>query len=74
MRQFSVASISPLRSTTKEPVGDLARELDTLSISSRQQLWTVSWDSTVVITGKEVEDQVHIAHKVLTVLFKTSNS
>ncbi|KAF9465782.1 P-loop containing nucleoside triphosphate hydrolase protein [Collybia nuda] len=62
-RQFSISSISPLQSTTQEPVDDLARGLGQLSFSSNQQLWAVGWDSTVIIAGKEIEDQVPISHK-----------
>lgn len=72
-RQFSITSISPLRSTTKEPVDDLAQGLNSISISSNQELWTVGWDASIIITGNEAEDQVHISHKVPFVLFNIMN-
>lgn len=63
-RRFSVSSISSQQSTSGESFVDLTHGLGTLSIDSRPQLWTVGWDSAVLILGNEVDDKTQAFHKV----------
>lgn len=62
-RRFSVISVHPrtLSPDIKGRTGDLAHDLNNLSISAPTQLWSVTWDTAVVITKDTVEEV--LSHK-----------
>ncbi|KAG6811242.1 hypothetical protein H0H92_008412 [Tricholoma furcatifolium] len=60
-RRFSVISITSNRSES-EHVPTLAHDLESLSIDSHSKLWTVGWDSTILISGTGTHE-VAPAHK-----------
>lgn len=64
-RRFAVSSISQRRLTGEESANDLARQLGTLSVESRTQLWTVGWDTSVSIIENEVSGKSEPIHKVI---------
>jgi AAA family ATPase len=63
-RRFSVISVHPrtLSPDIKGRTGDLAHDLNSLSISAPTQLWSITWDTAVVITKDTVVEEV-LSHK-----------
>ncbi|KIJ99982.1 hypothetical protein K443DRAFT_679575 [Laccaria amethystina LaAM-08-1] len=63
-RRFSVISVHPrtLSPDIKGRTGDLAHDLNSLSISAPTQLWSITWDTAVVITKDTVVEE-GLSHK-----------
>lgn len=61
-RRFSVISVHPRTLSPDIKGRDLAHDLNSLSISAPTQLWSVTWDTAVVITKDTVVEEV-LSHK-----------
>jgi AAA family ATPase len=67
-RQFSVVSVTAFRAAKNESDDDLAEVLQSLSIQSKPQVWTVGWDSYVRILESKIDKKSEVAHKVLDII------
>jgi AAA family ATPase len=63
-RQFSVFSVSSARAASNAAVDQLAEGLQSLSIESKPQVWTIGWDSSVRILEDKVDDRSYVLNKV----------
>lgn len=56
--------MSAFRSTTNKSIDDLTHDLNSLSVSPLLQVWTVGWDSTVLIVDDGLHNSTITAPKV----------
>ncbi|KAJ3572904.1 hypothetical protein NP233_g2773 [Leucocoprinus birnbaumii] len=62
-RRFVVASVSTKGPSGSETVDSLARGLENLSFREPSQIWLVTWDTEVLITGNDPEEEPKVVHK-----------
>ncbi|KXN82280.1 hypothetical protein AN958_02781 [Leucoagaricus sp. SymC.cos] len=62
-RRFSLVSVAPKGSSGSEAVDPLARGLGSLSLHAKPQIWTITWDTEVLIIGNDHEEEPPIVHK-----------
>jgi AAA family ATPase len=63
-RRFTIASVAPKGSSGPAAVDSLARGLETLSFHDAPRIWLITWDTEVLITGSELEEEPQAVHKV----------
>ena len=65
-RRFCVISVSSAGAVSNGDVDPLTEGLESLTIQSKPQVWSVGWDSSVrILDNHKTSDGPDIAHKVL---------
>jgi AAA family ATPase len=64
LRRFILASVVPKKTSEHEVTESLARGLESLSLHATPQIWLVTWDTEVLITGSDPEEEPQVVHKV----------